>query len=72
MSYIDARGVLPNVETGVKIAKVLGVSVEYLVTGEDETIDIKKRNDIQDIVKDLYFLNQTQIEIIKKMIHGLR
>ncbi len=33
LSYIDSRGVLPNVETAVKIAKVLGVSVEYLVTG---------------------------------------
>ena len=72
LSYIDARGVLPNIETGVKIAKVLGVSVEYLVTGEDETIDTKKRNNIQDIVRDLYSLNQTQIEIIKKMVHGLR
>lgn len=34
MSYIDARGVLPNVETAVKIARFLGVSVEYLVDGE--------------------------------------
>ena len=34
LSYIDARGVLPNVETAVKIAKFLGVTVEYLV-GED-------------------------------------
>ena len=33
LSYIDARGVLPNVETAVKIAKYLGVSVEYLVDG---------------------------------------
>lgn len=32
--YIDARGVLPNVETAVKIAKYLGVSVEYLVEGK--------------------------------------
>lgn len=72
LSYIDARGVLPNIETGVKIAKVLGVSVEYLVTGEDEVIDRQKRTDIQDIVRDLYSLNQTQIEIIKKMVHGLR
>ncbi|MGP1414929.1 MAG: helix-turn-helix domain-containing protein [Treponema sp.] len=72
LSYIDARGVLPNIETGVKIAKILNVSVEYLVTGKDETIDTKKRTDIQDIVKDLYFLDQNQIEIIKRMIHGLR
>lgn len=37
LSYIDQRGVLPNVETAVKIAKVLGVSVEYLVTGNKNT-----------------------------------
>lgn len=72
LSYIDARGVLPNIETGVKIAKILDVSAEYLVTGEDERIDIKKRTDIQDIVRDLYSLNQNQIETIKKMVHGLR
>ena len=34
LSYIDSRGVLPNVETAVKIAKVLGVSVGYLVDGK--------------------------------------
>ena len=34
LSYIDSRGYLPNVETAVKIASVLGVSVEYLVTGK--------------------------------------
>ena len=34
LSYVDARGVLPNVETAVKIVKYLGVSVEYLVEGE--------------------------------------
>ena len=37
LSYIDARGVLPNVETAVKIAKYLGVTVEYLVEGEEST-----------------------------------
>ncbi|HBB43002.1 MAG TPA: XRE family transcriptional regulator [Treponema sp.] len=39
LSYIDARGVLPNVETAVRIAKYLGVSVEYLVDGDEETQD---------------------------------
>lgn len=37
LSYIDARGVLPNVETAVKIAKFLGVTVEYLVDGKPES-----------------------------------
>lgn len=31
------RGSTPSAETAVKIASVLGVSVEYLVTGEHET-----------------------------------
>lgn len=38
LSYIDSRGVLPNVETAVKIAAVLNVTVEYLVTGNKEII----------------------------------
>ena len=33
--YLDSRSQLPNVETGVKIAQALGVTVEYLVTGEE-------------------------------------
>jgi len=33
--YLDSRSQLPNVETGVKIAQALGVTVEYLVTGEN-------------------------------------
>ena len=33
--YLNARGQIPSVEVGVKLAKALGVSVEYLVTGEE-------------------------------------
>ncbi len=46
LSYIDARGVLPNVETAVKIAKYLGVTVEYLV--ESKGIDIPNSHDQQE------------------------
>ena len=34
-NYLNARGQLPSVEAGLKIAQALGVSVEYLVTGKD-------------------------------------
>jgi transcriptional regulator with XRE-family HTH domain len=34
-NYLNARGQLPSVEAAVKIAHMLGVSVEYLVTGRD-------------------------------------
>ena len=32
-NYLNTHNALPNVEAGVKIAKALGVTVEYLVTG---------------------------------------
>ena len=70
LSYIDARGVLPNVETAVKIASALGVSVEYLVTRK-EPIYNSKQIDIQGITHDLIKLTPYQIEIIKKMVHAL-
>ena len=70
LSYIDARGVLPNVETAVKIASALGVSVEYLVTGK-EPIYNSKQIDIQGITHDLIKLTPYQMEIIKKMVHAL-
>jgi transcriptional regulator with XRE-family HTH domain len=34
-NYLNARGQVPSIEAGVKIAGTLGVSVEYLVTGKD-------------------------------------
>jgi len=35
-NYLNARGQIPSVEAGVKIAQALGVSVEFLVTGTEE------------------------------------
>lgn len=34
-SYVGAESCMPSAEVAVRLAKVLGVSVEYLVTGED-------------------------------------
>ena len=54
LSYVDARGVLPNVETAVKIAKYLGVSVEYLVEGEKK----KKKNTNNSFQSEKMHLNE--------------
>jgi transcriptional regulator with XRE-family HTH domain len=35
-NYLNKRGQIPSVEAAVKIARVLGVSVEYLVTGKEQ------------------------------------
>ena len=34
-TYVDARGRMPAADVAVRIAAALGVSVEYLVTGQD-------------------------------------
>jgi len=34
-NYLNVRGQIPSVEVGVKLAQALGVSVEYLVTGQE-------------------------------------
>jgi len=34
-NYLNARGQIPSIEVGQKIAQALGVSVEYLVTGQE-------------------------------------
>ena len=33
--YLSVRGRMPSADAAVKIARVLGVSVEYLVTGKE-------------------------------------
>ena len=38
-NYLNKRGQTPSVEAAVKIARALGVSVEYLVTGTENAID---------------------------------
>ncbi|GHV86274.1 transcriptional regulator [Spirochaetia bacterium] len=38
-NYLNVRGYMPSADVAVKIAKVLEVSVEYLVTGENEQQD---------------------------------
>ena len=52
-SYLGNRGYTPSVEAAVSIAKALGVSVEYLVTGEEVNNDRPLSSlsfDLQEIV----------------------
>ena len=36
-SYVGAESCMPSAEVAVRLAKVLGVTVEYLITGEDNS-----------------------------------
>jgi transcriptional regulator with XRE-family HTH domain len=35
-NYLNSRGQMPSADAAVRIARALGVSVEYLVTGEEK------------------------------------
>ena len=41
-NYLTVNGNLPNIESAVKIAQALGVSVEFLVTGEEVELEPRK------------------------------
>ena len=43
-TYVRTRSSMPPADIAVKIAKVLGVTVEYLVTGEDSSIPKEVNN----------------------------
>ena len=56
---------LPNANQAVAIAKVLGVTVEYLVTGEDPT-QWRPHARIADIVESLSVLSDSDLGFIRK------
>lgn len=63
----------PSADTAVKIAKVLNVSVEYLVTGENislknEGVDIKKYREYSALISQLDSLPENQKDLVKSII----
>jgi transcriptional regulator with XRE-family HTH domain len=53
-SYLGTNSYIPSVVTAVKIAQVLGVSVEYLVTGEED----KQGKEFKETNKDVRIIAQ--------------
>ena len=68
--YVGYRESMPPADVAVRLAKVLHVSVEYLVTGFDE-----KREELNHYYKmmlsDLKKLNDAEIQTVGIMIHAL-
>jgi transcriptional regulator with XRE-family HTH domain len=46
-NYLNVRNCTPSAEAAVKIAQVLGVSVEYLVTGQESTGEPQTRGTLK-------------------------
>jgi transcriptional regulator with XRE-family HTH domain len=76
-TYLDNRAVIPNAEVAVKLAKALGTTVEFLVTGEDAFnpeqrlySDFDTYRKYKKIVNDLDKLPPELLKSIETMIHS--
>jgi transcriptional regulator with XRE-family HTH domain len=74
-NYLNTHNAMPSAEAAVAIARVLGVSVEYLVTGQDgrreKTIASFSRT-IRSIIADLELLNENDHQIILALVKALK
>ncbi|MDR0551990.1 MAG: helix-turn-helix domain-containing protein [Spirochaetaceae bacterium] len=71
-NYLNQQGSLPSADAAVKIARALGVTVEYLVTGEitPPLLDVRLRAHVQ-TVKNLSEHDRDIIfELSKLMLRG--
>lgn len=68
-NYLSGQKSIPNAENAVKIAKYLGTTVEYLVTGT--ILDNLQSQDISKTIKNLYRLNKADLEAVKTIISSL-
>ncbi|GHT98240.1 transcriptional regulator [Spirochaetia bacterium] len=67
-NYLNVRKNMPTTENAVKIAQVLGVSVEYLVTGQEKPPGKPPLSpEIVDLVQTVKQLNEND----RKMLYGI-
>ena len=69
--YLAEKYTEPTAETAVKIAKELGVSVEYLVTGKNSDIPDTIKPEIVNLIRDLNHLPDKDIGFIKELVRRL-
>jgi transcriptional regulator with XRE-family HTH domain len=58
---------MPPADTAVKIANALGISVEYLVTGNEKAFP----EDIRHLLKDMLRLDIKDRKIVNTLVHAL-
>jgi transcriptional regulator with XRE-family HTH domain len=72
-NYLNAREYMPPADIAVKIAHSLGVTVEYLVTGEEITsARLSQGTEIKELIHDFKRLNEDNREMIKDIIKLLK
>ena len=68
-NYVNVRKYMPSADAAVKIAKALGVTVEYLVTGEEGNYNKSLQNqEIKDLIKNFKLLRKDDRKLIIAII----
>lgn len=68
-TYVGARACMPSADVAVRLAKVLGVSVEWLVTGEKEKITDET---LQELIDNYSQLNMHDKIILLKLSETMK
>jgi transcriptional regulator with XRE-family HTH domain len=74
-NYLNKREQTPSVESAVKIAKALGVSVEYLVTGEENAqkdVDLRLSNETRIIARFSEQLDEKKRKFVLEFIKWIK
>jgi len=66
-TYVRTRASMPPADAAVKIAKALGVTVEYLVTGEDSSMS----KEVRRITRSILNLNQRDRKLIDSLLKSM-
>jgi len=69
-AYLRTQQSMPPADTAVKMASVLGISVEYLITGKEyrQSVDISGYLQFKDVIDDLAVLPAETLGPIKTVI----
>jgi transcriptional regulator with XRE-family HTH domain len=74
VNYLTGHNSVPGADSAVKIARALGVSVEYLVTGKTHAEEYNKTIPIRfrDIILEMEKLDSTDIETIRSVVLSMQ
>jgi transcriptional regulator with XRE-family HTH domain len=69
-TYLGVQQSMPPADVAVRMAKILGLSVEYLVTGEQrqKTVDISRYLEFRPLLDDLAVLPEGVLHTVITMI----
>lgn len=71
-SYVGSEACMPSAEVAVRLAKVLGVSVEYLVTGsDDEKPYSKPNNNTANLLKHFSKLSKRDLSLLVSFVENM-